>query len=180
MFLHGIIADLVLFHISNRHLEDNDYDALPLVEDAITSCSLDDPDEGDDEEDDEEEEEPKLDKPDTSKNEKRCYNSGQKSSYGKIEAAAESFCKYNLDTHKDGPVFSNFRESDKKTPPGQYHFAVTFEVFEGCEWEYDFDDCMRYFKVPMDSCDCSAKGNKQGGTVRNNCIYARIDPNYGV
>lgn len=168
VFLHQIIADLVIFHMSNRRLEENGYDTLPLITDAEAPCSIDsDPDDkenkdededGEDGEDDEdednndeeEEEEPKLDTPDTSKNDKKCYNSDQKSGYGKIEAAAESFCKSNLETNKDGPVFSNFRQTDKKTPPRSHHFIGTFEVFEGCEWEYSFDDCMRYFKAPVD------------------------------
>ena len=119
-----------------------------------------------------------LDTPDTSKNEKKCYNSGQKSSYGKIEAAAQSFCN-NIRDDPAGPVFSNFYKEAKKQPPGSYHFAVAFEVFEGCKWEFSMDECLRYFHVPIDSCDCSKKGDKQGGTVRNNCVYARIDPNYG-
>lgn len=119
-----------------------------------------------------------LDTPDTSKNKKDCYNSGQKSSYGKIDEAAKSFCR-NVGDDPRGPVFSNFYKESKKQPPGTYHFIVAFEVFEGCKWEYSFDECMRYFKVPIDSCDCSKKGDKQGGTVKNNCIYARIDPNYG-
>lgn len=120
-----------------------------------------------------------LDTPDPSKNEKMCYNSGQTSSYGKIEAAAESFCR-NLGDDKKGPVFSDFYKEAKKTPPGNYHFIIAFEVFEGCKWTFSHDECMRYFKAPMDSCNCSEQGDKQGGTVKNNCIYARIDPNYGI
>lgn len=180
VFLHQIIADLILFHMSNRRLEENGDDALSLIATSETSCSANtDPDDDEDDKDEEEEKEPKLDKPDTSKNEKKCYNWGYKSSNMRIANAAEAFCKENLEKHKDGPVFSNFRETGQKSPPDTHHFVMTFEVFEGCEWEYDFDDCMRYFKVPIDSCDCGGKGEKQGGTVRNNCVYARIDPNFG-
>ncbi|CAG9998460.1 unnamed protein product [Clonostachys byssicola] len=120
-----------------------------------------------------------LDTPDPSKNEKMCYNSGQMSEYEKIEGAAESFCR-NLSDDKRGPVFSDFYKEAKKPVLGNYHFIVAFEVFEGCKWTFSHDECMRYFKVPMDSCNCSKRGDKQGGTVKNNCIYARIDPNYGI
>ncbi|CAI6088155.1 unnamed protein product, partial [Clonostachys chloroleuca] len=80
-----------------------------------------------------------LDTPDPSKNEEMCYNSGQTSSYGKIEAAAESFCR-NLGDDKKGPVFSDFYKEAKKTPPGNYHFIIAFEVFEGCKWTFSHDE----------------------------------------
>lgn len=119
-----------------------------------------------------------LTKPDPSKNKKTCYNSGQKSSYNKIHAAANSFCN-DLKEDRAGPVFSDFYKESKKSPSGSYHFSMAFEVFEGCSWKFTYDECMKYFKVPVDSCNCSKMDDKQGGTVRNNCIYARIDPNYG-
>ncbi|KAK2762269.1 hypothetical protein FQN54_001279 [Arachnomyces sp. PD_36] len=133
-----------------------------------------DPEDPDDPEDPPEE--PELDTPDPSQNEKKCYDSGQKASYGKIEASAESFCE---SIEEDGPVLSNYSKTSKGQPNENYHFIQEFEVYEGCEWEYSYDECMRYLRVPIDSCDCSQKGDKQGGSVWNNCIYARIDPNYG-
>lgn len=101
-----------------------------------------------------------LDLPEPSKNKIKCYNSGQKSSYGKIEAAAKSFCS-NIRDDSAGPVFSNFHKEAKKTSTDGYHFAVAFEVFEGCKWEFSMNECLRYFHVPIDSCDCSKKGDKQ-------------------
>ncbi|KAH7313967.1 hypothetical protein B0I35DRAFT_452195 [Stachybotrys elegans] len=112
-------------------------------------------------------------------NEKYCYNSGKTSDHGKIEEAAKSFCG-NLGDDKSGPVFSDFYKESKKQPPGDFHFVVSFEVFKGCEWTFDFDECMRYYKVPIDSCNCSGENGKQGGYVRNNCIQSRIDPNSGT
>ncbi|RSL95923.1 hypothetical protein CDV31_013702 [Fusarium ambrosium] len=117
--------------------------------------------------------------PDHSNNKKHCYDSGQKAGYGAIEAAAESFCHNVVDDDEQGPIRSNYKREDKKNPPKGYHFILSFEVYEGCGWEADYDECMRYMRVPIDSCDCSAKGNKQGGWVENNCIKARIDPNSG-
>ncbi|KAL2669900.1 hypothetical protein Neosp_015066 [[Neocosmospora] mangrovei] len=108
---------------------------------------------------------PTLKTPDHSKNRKHCYDSGQKTNYGSIEAAAESFCHNVIDDDAQGSVRSNYR--------------LSFEVYEGCGWKANYDECMRYMRVPIDSCDCSAKGNKQGGWVENNCIKARIDPNRG-
>ncbi|RSL98939.1 hypothetical protein CEP52_010061 [Fusarium oligoseptatum] len=122
---------------------------------------------------------PTLKTPDHSNNKKHCYDSGQKAGYGAIEAAGESFCHNVVDDDEQGPIRSNYKREDKKNPPKGYHFILSFEVYEGCGWEADYDECMRYMRVPIDSCDCSAKGNKQGGWVENNCIKARIDPNSG-
>ncbi|KAI3341075.1 hypothetical protein F4824DRAFT_363645 [Ustulina deusta] len=120
-----------------------------------------------------------LDDPDPSRNEKDCYNSGEKSDYEAIVAAAESFCHNVVDDDSQGEIRSNYRKTATKQPASGYHFDLEFEVKEGCGWKADFDNCMRYLRVPIDSCDCSKKGEKQGGTVSNNCLYARIDPNHG-
>ena len=124
---------------------------------------------------------PTLDSPDASKNVKHCYNSGQKSNYEAITYAAESFCRAVVNKNKDnGYYWSNDKLEDKETPSTGYHFKLIFSVNEGCLWKADYDECMRYMKVPIDSCNCSAKGGKQGGWVKNNCITAQIDPNSGI
>lgn len=128
---------------------------------------------------DEPEPEPDYEKADPSKNEKSCYNSGQKSNYGSIIAAADSFCR-SLGNDAAGPVFHEFYKEDTKQPSHDYHFSISFEVFRGCEWEYSLAECMKYMNVPIDSCDCSQKGDKQGGRVANNCIAVRLDPNHGA
>lgn len=119
-----------------------------------------------------------LAKPDPSHNEKHCYNGGLKSAYGAIVLAAESFCRDVVnDSH--GPVWSNYERNGTKQLSSGYYFKLAFSVYDKCAWTVDYDDCMRYMRVPIDSCDCSAKTNKQGGWVENNCIMARIDPNDG-
>ncbi|KAL6918754.1 hypothetical protein FSST1_002780 [Fusarium sambucinum] len=123
---------------------------------------------------------PNLTKPDPGQNEKHCYDSGQKSNYDAITYAAESFCRDVVNDQVQGPVWSNYKLEGKKVPSTGYHFKLAFQVYEGCIWTANYDECMRYMKVPIDSCDCSAKGNKQGGWVENNCIMARIDPNSGI
>ncbi|KAG8674092.1 hypothetical protein FPOAC1_000055 [Fusarium poae] len=123
---------------------------------------------------------PTLIKPDPGQNEKHCYDSGQKSNYEAITYAAESFCRDVVNDQVQGPVWSNYKLEGKKVPSTGYHFKLAFQVYEGCIWTANYDECMRYMKVPIDSCDCSAQGNKQGGWVENNCIMARIDPNSGI
>ncbi|RBR11234.1 uncharacterized protein FIESC28_09118 [Fusarium coffeatum] len=123
---------------------------------------------------------PTLIKPDPGQNEKHCYNSGQRSNYEAITFAAESFCRDVVNDQVQGPVWSNYKLEGKKTPSGGYHFKLEFHVKEGCIWRSNYDECMRYMKVPIDSCNCSAKGDKQGGWVENNCVIARVDPNSGL
>ncbi|KAF4959100.1 hypothetical protein FGADI_1978 [Fusarium gaditjirri] len=123
---------------------------------------------------------PTLAGPDPSQNEKHCYDTGQRSNYEAITYAAESFCRKVANDKTQGPVWSNYTLNDKEQPNQGYHFKLTLTVYEGCVWTADYDECMRYMRVPIDSCDCSAKGNKQGGWVENNCIYAKIDPNSGT
>ncbi|RGP71266.1 hypothetical protein FLONG3_7216 [Fusarium longipes] len=121
---------------------------------------------------------PTMDTPDPALNEKHCYNDGPKTSYNAITVNAESFCRDVVSYKRDnGYYWSNDKLDTKKNPgddPG-YHYKVLFQVKEGCLWKADFDECMRYMKVPIDSCNCSAKGNKQGGWVENNCIVAKIE-----
>ncbi|KAL3593213.1 hypothetical protein FPOAC2_07507 [Fusarium poae] len=126
---------------------------------------------------------PTMESPDPSQNIKHCYDEGPKVSHDSITVNAESFCNKVVSKNKDnGYYWSNDKLEEKLLPGGGgrgYHYKVLFEVKEGCLWKADFDECMRYMKVPIDSCDCSAKGNKQGGWVENNCITAKIDPNKG-
>jgi hypothetical protein len=124
---------------------------------------------------------PDLEWPDPSKNVVCCYDGGQKSDYGRIRLAAESFCK-NLVDDPLGPIFKEgFYKPSKKQPGGVgYHIQFEVEVLEGCMWEPTFNSCMRYMKGPIDSCDCSKRGDKQGGTISNNCLRLRVDPNNGI
>ncbi|KAJ4252300.1 hypothetical protein NW762_010897 [Fusarium torreyae] len=123
---------------------------------------------------------PTLAKPDAGQNTKNCYNSGQKANHGSIQAAAESFCRDVVADTVQGPVWSNYKLEEKKQPSRGYHFKLTFQVKDGCIWNANYDDCMRYMKVPIDSCNCGGENGKQGGYVENNCIMAKVDPNSGV
>ncbi|KAK3938877.1 hypothetical protein QBC46DRAFT_389339 [Diplogelasinospora grovesii] len=52
-----------------------------------------------------------------------------------------------------------------------------FTINKGCTWDVSDDDCHRYLKVPVNSCNCGSVDAKQGGIVKNNCVRWRIDPN---
>ena len=51
------------------------------------------------------------------------------------------------------------------------------QVIAGCEWEYDYEECQRYLKVAVDTCDCQGVNGKHGGKVENDCLLWWLDPN---
>jgi len=67
--------------------------------------------------------------------------------------------------------------SAKQEVPGQVEVDIGLEVFAGCEWEYDEEECKRYLGVAVNSCDCSGVDGKQGGVVKNDCLLWWVDPN---
>lgn len=128
-------------------------------------------------------EKPKLNRPDPSKNERDCYGSGQWTSNDRMQNGAISYCKDLNSAYGGktlGPKF--FNEGRKSFPYQSSEFAaieiiMSVEVYDGCEWPFSYDECIRYMKVGIDSCSCSGKDGKRGGYVWNNCIKVRIDPN---
>lgn len=120
-----------------------------------------------------------------------CYNRGKAASHERLENAVNSFCRYLGSGRGSGlqtrdvvageggrPVFRDeiFRT---QTEPFNDNLEVVleFQQFDGCEWDFSFDECKRYLMIPIDSCDCNGVNGKHGGTVENNCYRWRIDPN---
>ncbi|KAI9148439.1 hypothetical protein HJFPF1_12271 [Paramyrothecium foliicola] len=111
-----------------------------------------------------------LDKPDPSRNQRNCYNTGKSVSRAAALVSAESF-RRDVKNYKS--VWSNDKLEMKKTPAGGYHFKFIFQTA-------DYNECMRYMEVNIDSCDCDGENGKHGGWMENNCIRALIDPNTGL
>ncbi|KAF1817732.1 glycoside hydrolase family 55 protein [Dissoconium aciculare CBS 342.82] len=77
-----------------------------------------------------------------------------------------------------GPGYTAFA---KKNPNGaSIRIEFNFEVLAGCAWKFDMEQCRKYFRVPIDSCNCNGFDGKQGGVARNNCLAWRVDPNTGT
>jgi hypothetical protein len=119
--------------------------------------------------------------PDPQNNSVYCYNAGQSDTNDRMTKAADSFCSYDLapiarTTSEFGPGFTKLAE---KTPSGSDHFEIYVEVADGCSWKFNMDECKRYLRGPVDSCDCSGIDGKHGGILKNSCITWRIDPNTG-
>ncbi|UZP34162.1 hypothetical protein NXS19_001978 [Fusarium pseudograminearum] len=125
---------------------------------------------------------PTANSPKFSDNYTRCNGrDGQVSSPNAITNAAQSFCRDVVVKNKNnGYYWSNDKLEGKKLPSTGYHFKVEFSVAKGCLWKADYNECMRYFQVPIDSCNRNNKGEKVGGWVKNNCITAIIDPKRGI
>lgn len=117
---------------------------------------------------------------DPMKNKRDCYDGGRKASHEQLDNSIRSFCN---SLGKPGTVYKDsvFRKSNLELPNGGggpgLVVVATFELFEGCEWTWNFDECARYLRVPVDSCNCGGTDGKQGGTVKNNCFNWRLDPN---
>lgn len=123
---------------------------------------------------------PTFNHPDPANNKVDCYNSGQSSNNAKLRLAAESFCKYDLQA-MDVSVFpEKYYYFNKKNPPGSFRIDLSIEVKSGCEWTFNYDECVRYLKVPINSCDCDGEDGKHGGIVENSCVKWMIDPNSGI
>jgi hypothetical protein len=113
-------------------------------------------------------------------NEVHCYKKGRKTDHQRTDNTALSACKI---IGKDGDIlpggFSYAKPFELPVPSPDLPLAVeiSFDVFQGCQWKYDLGECLDYFKVPIDGCNCGGVNGKQGGWMKNDCVMARVDPN---
>lgn len=114
-------------------------------------------------------------------NVKQCYGSGHKTTHIKLDNAIISFCNNLGDPGEIKHAGFSRYENNEYDQDWFEHLWVymKFEVRPGCEWTYNFDECQRYMHVPVDACNCGGVNGKQGGSVSNNCLYWRVDPNQG-
>ncbi|KAK0746794.1 pectate lyase superfamily protein-domain-containing protein [Schizothecium vesticola] len=123
---------------------------------------------------------PKPNKADSGQNERSCYNTGQWTTNDRLRFAAQSFCK-ELSGGVLGPksfVERTHNPDFTRSDGASIEIITSVEVMDGCEWESNYDECLRYMKVGIDSCDCRGENNKHGGMVWNNCLKFRIDPGW--
>jgi hypothetical protein len=52
----------------------------------------------------------------------------------------------------------------------------SIKILPGCEWYVDENECGRELRKPIDQCNTDGENRKQGGTMKNNCVEWRIDP----
>lgn len=47
-----------------------------------------------------------------------------------------------------------YKKESIKPFSGREEISFSFEVLDGCSWTFSMDECTRYFKTPVDSCNC--------------------------
>ncbi|KAK4450338.1 hypothetical protein QBC34DRAFT_379538 [Podospora aff. communis PSN243] len=122
------------------------------------------------------------------KNSVKCFNSGFPMSNGQLQAGVNTFCGIVL---RAAQVANGRRRQAGVELPGgfivQHKLEVpgmgnqidfSFEVNEGCAWRFDIDECRRYMKTPVDSCNCGGTNGKQGGWGQNDCLGWKTDPEW--
>jgi hypothetical protein len=110
-----------------------------------------------------------------------CYNSGENTENVRMQNAAKSFCnniQYN--DFKENYLHQSDQPFDYNGGIGSVTIHLSFEIKAGCTWVWDDDECLKYFSIPTDSCNCKGINGKQGGTVSNDCYTWRIDPNVSL
>lgn len=115
-------------------------------------------------------------------NKVECYNHSQTAKHWELDNLIGVFCnelaKYavyqNYRESSDGWELARTLYSDQlRSAPIEFNFIIN----KGCTLDIEGDDYSRYLHVAVDACDCGGMDGKQGGAVKNNCFYWRIDPN---
>ncbi|KAK3897498.1 hypothetical protein C8A05DRAFT_19757, partial [Staphylotrichum tortipilum] len=117
-----------------------------------------------------------------SQNKVSCYGSGKKANNADLAEVAARFCiEIGLWTHwwHDLLEAENFKIHKNYTPSTSKGIDVvlTFKLNRKCYWAYDYGECLRYLRNPVDACNCGGENSKQGSTTWNDCLTFGIDLN---
>ncbi|KAK6215409.1 hypothetical protein QIS74_08428 [Colletotrichum tabaci] len=120
---------------------------------------------------------------DANQNQIKCFGSGHKMGNTRLRLGIESFCSNIGSDAKDvgarglndrraatGELTGGYKRRDTKTLDKNDKISFSLEVMDGCAWTFDLDECARYFKTVVDSCNCDGENGKQGGYGGNNCL----------
>lgn len=114
-------------------------------------------------------------------NEVHCYDSGENTEGDRMHNAARSVCNnIEHDDFKENYFHTSNQPFDYNGGIGTVTITLSLQINEGCTWVWDYNECLKYFSVPTDSCNCNGVNGKQGGTVTNDCYTWRIDPNVSL
>ncbi|KXH55453.1 hypothetical protein CSAL01_12424 [Colletotrichum salicis] len=104
-----------------------------------------------------------LKQADAEKNHVNCYSEGRKMSNIRLQNGINSFCKNigsdvgvqtrDLEGRTTGQLLGGYKKESIKPFSGQEEIGFSFEVLDGCSWTFNMDECTRYFKTPVDSCN---------------------------
>ncbi|KAF4344202.1 hypothetical protein FBEOM_1796 [Fusarium beomiforme] len=118
---------------------------------------------------------------DASINEVKCNSDGRESSHERIDNAIKSYCNILAE---EGDVLKEGLEKKREYPfpiinleTSAMEIAISFKIWEGCQWTFTWDECRKYLLAPINSFQCGGKDGKRGRSVENNCYTWTIDPN---
>lgn len=119
--------------------------------------------------------------PDWSKDENKCYNSGQVALRKHLITPVDEFCAAYKGQHLSpgwfsGTIRSSFPCCDKNNEVVPIAVEVSLEMKDGCEWDFDEGTCRTEMRKVIDQCDKDGENRKQGGRVVGNCVIWRVDP----
>ncbi|RYP06914.1 hypothetical protein DL764_002862 [Monosporascus ibericus] len=118
--------------------------------------------------------------PDPSQNRVQCYHEGHPAERETLVVAAFSACslwrRRTLRSGDFGTLTSQFGW-DPVHEAG-LNIVASIDVRENCQWTADLNKCQDQFMQIIDSCDTTTTADKRGGTMSNNCIQWRIDPQH--
>ncbi|KAI0191651.1 glycoside hydrolase family 55 protein [Astrocystis sublimbata] len=113
------------------------------------------------------------------KDERHCYDSGVKELHRNLDQAANDFCfSLRQRGERDDVLGTGVYHRDSYISDRAYVIVTELEVFDDCQWTWNYDLCRRYLGVGVDSCNCGGVDGKQGGYVINDCYRWKIDPNW--
>jgi chitinase len=120
--------------------------------------------------------------PDWSKDDLKCYDSGQRALRVHLINPVDSFCNaYTGQSFQpswySGVIRSTFPCCDRNHEVVPIAVEVSMEMHNGCQWDFSVDDCKRAFRKIIDQCDTKGRDDKQGGRLVGNCVTFRVDPN---
>jgi hypothetical protein len=120
--------------------------------------------------------------PDVSKDQVKCYDSGQVANRGKLISTAHGWCKSNKNKklefkYYSGELRAPFSCCDTRDEVVPVEVKYSVELHDGCEWTVDEATCKAEFRKVIDGCDRTTEARKQGGRLVGDCVTWRIDPN---
>lgn len=120
--------------------------------------------------------------PDFSKDQVKCYDSGQVANRAKLISTADGWCKSSKNKKLESKYYSGelrapFSCCDTRDEVVPVEVKYSVEVHDGCEWTVDEATCKAEFRKVIDGCDRNTEARKQGGRLVGDCMTWRIDPN---
>ncbi|PVI00005.1 glycoside hydrolase family 18 protein [Periconia macrospinosa] len=121
--------------------------------------------------------------PDFSKDDIKCYDSGQWTRRARMINVADAICNDYLkgktltEKWNPGEVKRKFDRDANEVVSVEIVGFVEINSGSGCEWLVDVNQCKTVFRKIIDGCDRNGENRKQGGRVVGDCVTWRLDPN---